>query len=123
MLYKTSKSFQIVKSVYANGKRLALQIKDRYIHIRLVLVFVFVARTISIERPMLKCLVLPSFMAIHLARIFRWGITGFTLYILFCHGIHLPLWIKVLSVFAGETLAIAIAAAEMEMKHYGYLSS
>lgn len=94
-----------------------------YQHYRLVLVFVLLASTISSEGPMRPWLVLPSFVAVWLAKVFKWCVTGFTLYILFFNGIHLPLWLSVASVITGEVLSLAVAAAEMEMKHYGYLNS
>lgn len=72
---------------------------------------------------MRRWMVIPTFVAVWLARVFKWGVTGFTLYILFFNGIHLPWWLSVASVITGEVLSIAIAAAEMEMKHYGYLNS
>lgn len=94
-----------------------------YEHYRLVLVFVLFASTINSERPMRHWLVIPTFLAVLLAKVFKWGVTGFTLYILFFNGIHLPWWLSVASVITGEILSIAVAAAKMEMKHYGYLNS
>ncbi|QHF00616.1 hypothetical protein LCG56_28010 (plasmid) [Pseudomonas cannabina pv. alisalensis] len=94
-----------------------------YQHYRLILVFVLLASTITSERPMRHFLVIPTFVAVWLAKVFKWGVTGFTLFILFFNGIHLPWWLSVASVITGEVLSIAVAAAEMEMKHYGYLNS
>lgn len=92
-------------------------------NIRLVLVFVLLATTITAERPLKHWLVKPTYRAVLLAKYVKWGITGFSLYLYFFHGIQSPLWLTAASLMTGEVLSIAIAAAEMEMKHYGYLNS
>jgi len=91
--------------------------------LRLVLVFVFFASTITAERPMKHWLVKPTYVAVLLAKYAKWVITGFSLYLYFFHGVQSPLWLSAASVLTGEVLSVAIAAAEMEMKHYGYLNS
>ncbi|MCU9528540.1 hypothetical protein [Pseudomonas mosselii] len=91
--------------------------------LRLVLVFVFFASTITSERPMKLWLVKPTYVAVLLAKYAKWVISGFSLYVYIFHGIQSPLWLTAAGVVTGEVLSVAIAAAEMEMKHYGYLNS
>ncbi|WP_155007397.1 MULTISPECIES: hypothetical protein [Pseudomonas syringae group] len=123
MFYQNCKNQQTRLSGFQKGLAPMKALIKIYHQYRLVLVFVLLASTITSERPMRHWLVVPTFVSVWLAKVFKWGVTGFTLYILFFNGIHLPWWLSVASVITGEILSIAVAAAEMEMKHYGYLNS
>jgi hypothetical protein len=73
--------------------------------------------------PARKWLALVMYPSLQIASKVKWAITGYALYQLFFHGIHLPLWLSAASVFTSVLLVIALAAAKMESQHHGYLTS
>lgn len=92
----------------------------RYCRSILFALFLEIVGTCSPARKWLALVMYPS---LQVATKVKWAITGYALYQLFFHGIHLPLWLSVASVFTSALLVIALAAAKMESQHHGYLTS
>lgn len=93
--------------------------KRYYLSILFALLFEIVG-TCAPARKWLAVMMYPS---LQIASKVKLGITGYALYLLFFHGIHLPFWLTVSSVLTSGLLVVTLAAAKMEYQHHGYLTS
>lgn len=92
----------------------------RYCRSILFALFFEIVGTGDPARPWLAVAMYPL---LRIGSIVKWGITGYALYLLFFHGIHMPLWLTVFSVLTSGLLVVALAAAKMEYQHHEYLTS
>lgn len=123
-MLSTNYSFiHTLRSGFNEGIALKTRLLKPYHKVLITLVFVFIAASICHERPMKRWLVIPAFVGIWLAKVFKWAVTAFSIYVLFSHGIHSPWWLTVGSLLTTVLVDIAFAAAKMEMNHIGYLNS
>jgi uncharacterized membrane protein len=89
----------------------------------LSILFALFFEIVGTGAPARPWLAVAMYPLLRVGSIVKWGTTGYALYLLFFHGIHMPLWLTVFSLLTSGLLVVALAAAKMEYQHHEYLTS